>query len=104
MTGAPRDPFDAVVVGVSGLTASRVTVDDYSDWTVTMAWDSSTNSFRAKSGIGMPFVYFTKGSSDTASVKVSQGTATIDNELLLITDSEEGANFAVYAPVLAQIP
>jgi endoglucanase Acf2 len=94
---APRDPFDAVVVGVSGLNATRVTVDDYSDWTVTMRW-AGTNSFRATSGIGMPFVYFSKATTDTASVTVSKGTATINGEILLITNSEDGANFAVYAP------
>ena len=99
VTGEPRDPFDTIVVGVSGLAASRATVDDYSDWTVSIAWDDGTRSFRATSGIGMPFVYFSKGSSDTASVTVSIGTVTIDNEILLITNSQEGENFAVYAPV-----
>ena len=95
----PRDPSDTIVVGVSGLNASQATVDDYSDWTVTIAWDSGAHSFRATSGIGMPFVYFSKASADTAAVTVSQGTATIDNEIILITNSEDGANFAVYAPV-----
>jgi endoglucanase Acf2 len=95
---APRDPYDTVVVGVSGLAAAMATVDDYSDWTVTMAWDSGGHSFRATSGIGMPFVYFSKGSNDIASVTVSQGTATLNGEILLIANSEAGANFAVYAP------
>ena len=99
VTGEPRDPFDTVVVGVSGLAATKATVDDYSDWTVTIAWDDGTHSFRATSGIGMPFVYFSKGSSDTASVTVSIGSVTIDGEILLITNSQEGENFAVYAPV-----
>ncbi|MEX0321584.1 MAG: glycosyl hydrolase [Puniceicoccaceae bacterium] len=99
ITGEPRDPFDTIVVGVSGLSATRATVDDYTDWTVTIAWDSSEHSFRATSGIGMPFVYFSKGSGDTASVLVNQGTASIDGEILLITESQEGQNFAVYAPV-----
>jgi endoglucanase Acf2 len=99
VTGEPRDPFDTVVVGVSGLNATQATVDDYSDWTVTIAWDAGTNSFRATSGIGMPFVYFSKAPTDIASVTVTEGTATIDDEILLITDSEEEANFAVYAPV-----
>ncbi|HSR88479.1 MAG TPA: glycosyl hydrolase, partial [Pontiella sp.] len=96
---APRDPFNAVVVGVSGLNATRATVDDYSDWTVTIGWDSGASSFRATTGIGMPFIYFSKAPTDTASVTVEQGTATIDGEILLITNSEDGANFAVYAPV-----
>ena len=95
----PRDPFDTIVVGVSGLNAAQATVDDHSDWTVTMAWESGGNSFRATSGIGMPFVYFSKGSTDIASVTVSEGTPIIDNEILLITDSQAGSSFAVYAPV-----
>jgi endoglucanase Acf2 len=95
----PRDPFNTVVVGVSGLNASQATVNDYSDWTVTIGWDSGAHSFRATTGIGMPFVYFSKAASDTASVTVSQGTVTVDDEILLITNSEDGANFAVYAPV-----
>ena len=99
VTGEPRDPFDTIVVGVSGLVATKATVDDYSDWTVTIAWDSGGHSFRATSGIGMPFVYFSKGSGDTASVTVSIGSVAINNEILLITNSQEGANFAVYAPV-----
>jgi len=95
-TPLPRDPFDTVVVGVSGLAASQATIDDYSDWTVTIAWGAN---FRATIGIGMPFVYFSKSSADIASVTVNNGTASINNEILLITDSEEGSNFAVYAPV-----
>ena len=98
VSGEPRDPFDTVVVGVSGLAATRATVDDYSDWTVTIAWESVDHSFRATTGIGMPFVYFSKAPDDVASITVSEGTATIDGEILLITDSEDGANFAVYAP------
>jgi endo-1,3(4)-beta-glucanase len=98
VSGEPRDPFDTVVVGVSGLAAARATVDDYSDWTVTIAWESVDHSFRATTGIGMPFVYFSKAPDDVASITVSEGTATIDGEILLITDSEDGANFAVYAP------
>ena len=99
VTGEPRDPFDTIVVGVSGLAATRATVDDYSDWTVTIGWDSGEHSFRATSGVGMPFVYFSKAATDVASVTVSRGTASIAGEILLITDSDEGSNFAVYAPV-----
>ena len=94
----PRDPFDTVVVGVSGLSAPQATVSDYSDWTVTIAWESGGHSFRATSGIGMPFVYFSKGDTDVASVTVSVGNVVVSGEVLLITDSEDGANFAVYAP------
>ena len=94
----PLSDISPVIVGVSGLSATRATVDDYSDWTVTIAWDSAGRSLRAKSGIGMPFVYFTKGESDVASVTVNVGTVSISGETLLIVNSQGGATFAVYAP------
>ena len=95
----PLSDVSPVVVGVSGLAASRATVDDYSDWTVTIGWDSGGRMLRATSGVGMPFVYFRKGATDTASVTVNAGTVTIQSEVLLISGSQGGANFAVYAPV-----
>ena len=95
----PRDPFNTILVGVSGLSATRATVHDYSDWTVTIGWESSGRSFHATSGIGMPFVYFSKGNSDTASVTVTEGTVSVQNEMLVISNSQGGSNFAVYAPV-----
>jgi endo-1,3(4)-beta-glucanase len=49
-------------------------------------------------GMSMPFVYCTKGSTDVASVLVNMGTVAIQNEMLLITNSISGSNFAVYAP------
>ncbi|HSH09008.1 MAG TPA: hypothetical protein VK995_01380, partial [Oceanipulchritudo sp.] len=72
----PLSDQSPVIVGVTGLSATRATVDDYSDWTVTIAWDSAGKSLRATSGIGMPFVYFSKGTTDIASVMVNQGTVT----------------------------
>ncbi|MEX0331569.1 MAG: glycosyl hydrolase [Puniceicoccaceae bacterium] len=94
----PISDISPVIVGVSGLTATRATVDDYSDWTVTIGWDSGEHSLRATTGIGMPFIHFKKSASHTASVTVNVGTVTVDGEILLITNSQGGANFAVYAP------
>jgi endo-1,3(4)-beta-glucanase len=94
----PRDPFDTIVVGVEGLAASRSTVDNYSDWTVTMAWASGNHTFKATSGVGMPFVYFSKGSEDVAKVTVNEGTPLVLDEILLVTNSQGGADFAIYAP------
>ncbi|TLX70329.1 carbohydrate-binding protein [Labilibacter sediminis] len=88
-----------VVVGVESLNASQATVSDYSDWTVTMDWNDGTRNLKATAGIGMPFLYFTKGSSDVAEITVNSGTATISNEMLLIEDAASGADFVVYAPV-----
>jgi len=87
-----------VEIGVAGMTASKTTVDDYSDWTVTMDWNDGTHNFKATSGIGMPFLYFTKASSDVAQITVFTGTVAVTDEMLVITNLSNGADFAVYAP------
>lgn len=98
-TRQPMGPEQPLVVGVSGLSGTYPTVSDYTDWTVTASWNQSGREFNATMGLSMPFVYCTKGSTDVASVVVNIGTVAIQNELLLITNSINGANFAVYAPV-----
>ncbi len=97
-TRQPMGPEQPIIVGVSGLSGTYPTVSDYSDWTVTASWNQSGRAFHATMGLSMPFVYCTKGSSDVASVVVNIGTVSIQNEMLLITNSISGANFAVYAP------
>ncbi|MGV3460126.1 MAG: glycosyl hydrolase [Flavobacterium sp.] len=95
----PMDDQLPITVGVNNLNAGSATVNDYSDWTVSMNWSSGANSFTATAGIAMPFVYFTKATADVARVKVVTGTVVIANEMLVITDSHQGADYAVYAPV-----
>lgn len=90
------DDQDPIIVGVSGLNASKSTVSDFSDWTVTMDWD---DKFQATSGIGMPFLYFNKAASETASITVNLGSVTVIDEMIIITDARNGADFVVYAPV-----
>lgn len=92
------DDIEPITVGVSGLNASAAKVSDFSDWTVSMDWRNASHNFQATSGIGMPFVYFTKASTDMAEVTVRQGTVNISNEMLIITDARNGGDFAVYAP------
>jgi endo-1,3(4)-beta-glucanase len=92
------DNIEPVIVGVTGLNAASAKVADFTDWTVAMDWTSGANNFQATAGIGMPFVYFTKSSSDVAQVTVNQGTVTIANEMLIIVDARNSADFAVYAP------
>jgi len=94
----PFGDAQPIVVGVSGINASNVTVSDHSDWTVTMNWKQGDHEFSAVSGIGMPFVYFTKSDSDIAQVEVFEGTVTNQGETLIIKDSQSGSNFAVYGP------
>ena len=87
-----------VRVGVTGLNAPAVKVSDFSDWTVTMDWTNGSHNFQATSGIGMPFLYFSKASADVAQVKVNEGSVAISNEMLVITNAHYGADFAIYAP------
>ena len=93
------DDIEPVTVGVTGMNSSKTTVADYSDWTVTMDWNDGAHHFQSTAGIGMPFLYFSKGASDVAQITVASGAVSIDNEMLVITDVRYGADFAVYAPV-----
>lgn len=95
----PMDDMLPITVGVTGLNSGQATVSDYSDWTVSMNWTNGTRSFTATAGIGMPFLYFTKNTTDIAEVKVTEGSVVISNEMLVVTNSHQGADFAVYAPV-----
>jgi endoglucanase Acf2 len=88
-----------VTVGVTGLNASKATISDFSDWTVSMNWNDGTRNFTTTSGIAMPFLYFTKGATDVAQITVASGTVTVSDEMLIITNAINGADFAVYAPV-----
>ncbi|MBS4062995.1 MAG: carbohydrate-binding protein [Chitinophagaceae bacterium] len=98
-TRQPMGPEQPIILGVSGLTGTYPTVSDYSDWTVTASWNNAGRSFNATMGMGMPFVYCTKGNADVASVTVNTGTVSVQGEMLLITNSISASNFAVYAPV-----
>jgi endoglucanase Acf2 len=98
-TRQPMGPEQPLVIGVSGLSGTYPTVSNHTDWTVTASWNNSGREFNATMGLSMPFVYCTKGSTDVASVLVNIGTVAVQNEMLLITNSISGANFAVYAPV-----
>jgi endoglucanase Acf2 len=93
------DDLIPMVVGVTGLNATSTKVSDYSDWTVTMDWTDATHNFQATSGVGMPFLYFTKKSTDVAQVTINSGTVVVSNEMLVCTNVKNGADFAVYAPL-----
>ncbi len=90
---------ETLIVGVQGLNSYRATVADHTDWTVKMEWASSGKYFSTTSGIGMPFLYLTKGNSDVAQVEVKAGTVTVSGEILLVENAQDGVDYAVYAPV-----
>jgi endo-1,3(4)-beta-glucanase len=92
------DDYIPVTVGVEGLNASAARVANFSDWTVTMDWSNAAHNFQATAGIGMPFLYFSKAPEDIAKVKVQEGTVEVIDEMLVITNAHNGADFVVYAP------
>jgi endo-1,3(4)-beta-glucanase len=87
-----------IKIGLSGLNASKVTVSDYSDWTVTMDWKNASYHMKTTAGIAMPFLYFEKNSNANVEIQVVSGAATIDNEILIIENASHGADFVIYAP------
>lgn len=93
------DDITPVIIGVEGLNSSSAMVSDFSDWTVTMDWSNSGHFFRTTTGIGMPFLYFEKGDSDLAKVQISSGNVQVINEMIVVSDLRNGADFAIYAPV-----
>ena len=58
------DYAEDFTVGVSGLQAPEVKVDDWSDWTVSPLLSDGTHSLRATIGSGLPFAYFRAGGGD----------------------------------------
>ncbi|WP_281613458.1 Ig-like domain-containing protein [Flammeovirga sp. SubArs3] len=92
------DDLLPIVVGVDGLSASQATVADHSDWTVTIDWNDGSHHLQATSGIGMPFVYFSKGDDDVATITINHGTVTVSDEMIMVQDAREGADFVIYAP------
>ncbi len=88
-----------IVVGVQGLSATRTTISDFSDWTITMDWNDGNRNFKTTAGIAMPFLYFTKKSTDIAQVTIASGTVEVINEMIVITNAINGADFAIFAPV-----
>jgi endoglucanase Acf2/uncharacterized protein YjdB len=96
----PMGDVAGIVVGVDGLNATQSTAANHTDWTVTMNWNGGGKDFNALMGIGMPFTYFTKGSTDLAKVTVNHnpGGATISGNRIIITNNYNGANFVVFGP------
>ncbi len=94
----PIDNIEPVTVGVVGLNASSAMVADHDDWTIDLNWQNSTHSFNARTGIGMPFLYFTKDSSSIAQVVINQGAVTDSGSYLIVKGVRNGADFAIYGP------
>ena len=88
----------AIEIGLADLNANKTTVSNHSDWTVTMNWDDSNRKMTATSGIGMPFIYFEKQSNQDVEIIVNSGNVTVNNEIIIIENASNGADFVIYAP------
>ena len=88
-----------IEVSLQGLSTGKTTVSDYSDWTVTMNWKDTDNEMNVTSGIGMPFLYYEKDADDVVEIKVNSGSATVNNEVLIIENASGDEDFVFYAPI-----
>ncbi len=92
------DDQEPIIVGVSGLNAGHASIYDFSDWLITMDWSNNGHSFKTTSGIGMPFLYFTKETDDVARVTVNLGEVSVMDEIIIVADARNDADFIIYAP------
>ena len=92
------DDQEPIVVGLTGLNSNQAKVYDFSDWTVTIDWTDSENTIQAIIGIGMPFIYFTKDSDSTVEIEINLGSVSINNEIIIVEDARNGADFIIFAP------
>ena len=90
--------IEPITVGVESLNHNAPYISAYSDWHITMEWKNGSQRFQATVGMGMPFVYYQKDSSNKAQIKINTGTATISNEKIIIENAYNGADFVVYGP------
>ena len=94
----PIGDSSPIEVGLTGLSVTNTTVSDFSDWTVTMNWDDGNHELKATSGIGMPFIYFEKGTNDVVEIQINSGSVVVSNEIITVQDAAAGADFVIYAP------
>jgi len=84
-------------MGVQGLNAPDTRADDWSDWTVTAAWDDGTRSLRATFGHGLPFVYATT-SGGNAQVSFNAAPTVFSNQGNVLGVTVNGRSYGIFAP------
>ena len=92
------DDQEPIIIGLTGLNATKASVYDFTDWTVTLDWTDSDNSLKATLGVGMPFVYFTKDDASNVEIEISLGQVTLSGEKIIVENARNGADFVIYAP------
>ena len=94
----PIGDSSPIEIGLENLSTTKTTVSNFSDWTVTMNWNDGTNEMEATSGIGMPFLYFSKNTNATVKINIKSGNVSISNEMIIIENAVNGADYVIYAP------
>ena len=90
--GTPGDT--PLRIGLTGLSSSKTTVCDHSDWGVTLSWgDMEATILQAN-----PMVWYTRKSNADAEVYMDNGNISVDGNIIIVTNSYNGAAYAVYAP------
>ncbi len=83
-------------VGLSGLNAHEVRVDDHSDWTVTARWQGGPTMW-ATTGHGLPFTYFT-GVGAGFQVQTVGALEVFHQQNNVLGLTVNGAHYALFGP------
>ena len=87
-----------LLVGVAGLNAGRVQVDDWSDWTVSPAWVDGNRSLKATIGHGLPLSYFDVTGGGSAQISTDGPPKVWANTGSMIGFSIRDHDYVAYAP------
>ena len=87
-----------LLVGVAGLTAGRVQVDDWSDWTVTPAWTDGNRTLKATIGHGLPFSYYDVDGGGSAQISTDGPPKVWATSGSMIGFSIRDHDYVAYAP------
>ncbi len=85
-------------VGVAGHTFSDTRVANYSDWTVTAAWQEGAGELRATIGHGLPFVYFPRVKGGAALITPGAKAEVWRNSGEVLGLTVAGHHYAAFAP------
>jgi len=84
-------------IGVGGLQATEILVEDYSDWTVTPRWESGSTWMNATIGHGLLFSYIRTNGSQ-ARIQFPQSPAVFAQEPGALGVTINGQHYGLYSP------
>ena len=87
-----------LTIGVANLTSADTKVDNYSDWTVTAAWQGNNRSLKITLGRGLPFVYCI-ATGDKAQIICANAPTIWYNQNETVGITINGKNYGLFAPI-----